>query len=247
MSAMRRTLTILKRELASYFAMPLAWVAIVVFLVLGGILTFFVGDFFERGQADLQAFFSFNPWLYLVLVPALSVGAWAQEHRSGTIELLLTLPLRVGEAVIGKFLAVWCVVGIALLLSFPLWLTVNYLGHPDNAVIAVSYLASWLMAGAMLAIGAAVSAAGRNQVIVFLIVAGLIFVWIAAGTPTAIGLLRGWAPAELVAGVAGASLSGHFAAVTRGTFEVSDLVYFPSLIIAFLAASVIIVDLNKAQ
>src|ERR1043165_186698 len=145
---MIRVLTIFRRELASYFATPLAYVFIVIFLVLGGVLAFFVGDFFERGQADLQAFFTFHPWLYLVLVPALSMRLWAEERRSGTIELFLTLPIRLSEAVIGKFLAAWCFAGIALALTFPFWLTVNFLGDPDNGVILAGYFASWLMAGA---------------------------------------------------------------------------------------------------
>src|SRR5438552_6702705 len=168
---MRNILTILNRELASYFATPLAYVFIIVFLVLAGILTFFVGDFFERGQADLQSFFGFHPWLYLVLIPALSMRLWAEERKSGTIELFLTLPIRMTEAVIGKFLAAWCFAGIALALTFTFWLTVNFLGRPDTVVILASYLASWLMAGALLAVGACVSAMTKNQVIAFVVAA----------------------------------------------------------------------------
>src|SRR5579872_5501014 len=161
---MRNTLIIFRRELASYFAAPLAYVFIVIFLVLAGVLTFFAGDFFGRGQDDLQSFFGFHPWLYLVLIPALSMRLWAEERKSGTIELFLTLPIRMIEAVVGKFLAAWCFAGIALALTFPFWLTVNFLGQPDNGVILAGYLASWLMAGAILAIGAAISAATKNQV-----------------------------------------------------------------------------------
>src|ERR1051326_8822926 len=188
---MSRTLTILNRELASYFATPLAYVFIVVFLVLAGILTFFVGDFFERGQADLQSFFGFHPWLYLVLIPALSMRLWAEERKSGTIELFLTLPIRLGEAVHGKFLAAWVVAGIALALTFPFWLTVDFLGAPDNGVILAGYLASWLMAGAILAIGAAVSATTKNQVIAFVVTAAIVFVLTVAGTPVVLGLFEG--------------------------------------------------------
>src|SRR5436309_9761579 len=155
---MQRTAVIFRRELASYFASPLAYIFIIIFLVLAGILTFFLGDFFERGQADLQSFFTFHPWLYLVLIPALSMRLWAEERKSGTIELFLTLPVRLGEAVLGKFLAAWCFACIALALTFPFWLTVLLLGNPDHGVIFTSYLGSWLMAGAILAIGAAVSA-----------------------------------------------------------------------------------------
>src|SRR5213078_1405239 len=156
---MTRTFAIFRRELRGYFVTPLAYLFIVIFLVLAGVLTFFVGNFFDRGQADLQSFFTFHPWLYLVLVPALSMRLWAEERKTGTIELFLTLPIRLGEAVLGKFLAAWFFTGIALALTFPFWLTVNFLGQPDNGVILASYLASWLMAGAILAIGAAVSAA----------------------------------------------------------------------------------------
>jgi ABC-2 type transport system permease protein len=244
---MSRTITIFNRELSGYFTTPLAYVFIIVYLVLAGILTFFVGDFFERGQADLQPFFTFHPWLYLVLLPALSMRLWAEERRSGTIELFLTLPIRLGEAVVGKFLAAWCFAGIALLLTFPFWLTVNFLGQPDNGVILASYGASWLMAGAILAIGAAVSATTKNQVIAFVVTAAFVFALTAAGTSTVLGLFRGWAPAGLLAAVAGASLYGHFAALTRGVVELPDLVYFLSLIIALLAANALIVDLKKAD
>jgi len=244
---MRNTFTIFRRELASYFATPLAYVFIVIFLVLAGVLTFFVGDFFERGQADLQSFFTFHPWLYLVLIPALSMRLWAEERKSGTIELFLTLPVRLIEAVLGKFLAAWCFAGIALALTFPFWITVNVLGDPDNGVILAGYVASWLMAGAVLAIGAAVSAATKNQVIAFVVTASLVFVLIAAGTSMVLGLFRDWAPAGLVDAVAGASILGHFNAITRGVIDLRDLIYFISVMIAFLAANAIIVDLKKAD
>jgi ABC-2 type transport system permease protein len=238
---------ICRRELAGYFATPLANVFIVIFLVLAGVLTFFVGDFFERGQADLQPFFTFHPWLYLVLVPAVSMRLWADERKSGTIELFLTLPIRLIEAVVGKFLAAWLFIGIALALTFPFWLTVLFLGDPDNGVIAASYLGSWLMAGAILAIGAAVSAATKNQIIAFIITAALVFVLVAAGTPTVIGIFEGWAPEPLIRAVAAASLFGHFTAITRGVLDLRDLVYFLSLTVAFLGANAVLVDLMKAE
>ena len=244
---MSRTFTIFRRELAGYFTTPLAYVFIVIFLVLAGVLTFFVGNFFERGQADLTAFFTFHPWLYLVLIPALSMRLWAEERKSGTIELFLTLPVRLGEAVLGKFLAAWCFAGIALALTFPFWLTVNFLGHPDNGVILAGYIGSWLMAGAILAIGAAVSATTKNQVIAFVVTAALVFVLIAAGSSAVLGILRGWAPPGLVEAVAGASLVRHFMAITRGVLAVPDLVYFLSIIAAFLGANALIVDLRKAD
>src|SRR5579864_3907035 len=244
---MSHTFTILNRELASYFATPLAYVFIIVFLVLAGVLTFFVGNFFERGQADLQSFFAFHPWLYLMLIPAVSMRLWAEERKSGTIELFLTLPIRLSEAVLGKFLAAWLFVGIALALTFPFWLTVLFLGNPDNGVIAASYIGSWLMAGAILAIGAAVSAATKNQIIAFIVTAALVFVLIAAGTPTVIGLFEGWAAESVIRAVAGASLFGHFTAITRGVLDLPDLIYFVSLIVAFLGANAVIVDLMKAD
>jgi ABC-2 type transport system permease protein len=241
------TLIICRRELAGYFATPLAYVFIVIFLLLAGVLTFFVGNFFERGQADLQSFFAFHPWLYLVLIPAVSMRLWAEEKKSGTIELFLTLPIRLSEAVLGKFLAAWLFIGIALALTFPFWLTVLFLGEPDNGVIFASYIGSWLMAGAILALGAALSAATKNQVIAFVLTAALVFVMIAAGTQTVIGLFQGWASDSLVRAIMGASLFGHFTAITRGVLDLRDLFYFLSLIVAFLGANAVLVDLLKAD
>jgi ABC-2 type transport system permease protein len=244
---MRSVLTIFRRELAGYFTTPLAYVFIVIFLVMAGILTFFVGNFFERGQADLQPFFNFHPWLYVVLIPALSMRLWAEERRSGTIELFLTLPIRMTEAVVGKFLAAWCFAGIALALTVPFRITVNFLGHPDNGVILASYIASWLMAGAMLSVGACVSAMTKNQVIAFVVTAALVFVFTVAGSSIVLGLFQGWAPEWLIRGVTQTSFLGHFSAITRGVIDMRDLVYFLSVMIAFLAANAILVDLEKAE
>src|SRR5207248_1876180 len=182
-SDMRSIGIIFRRELASYFATPLAYIFIVIFLVMAGTFAFFIGNFFERGQADLQAFFTFHPWLYLVLIPALSMRLWAEERKSGTIELFLTLPVRLSEAVLGKFLAAWCFAGIALALTFPFWITVNVLGAPDNGVILASYIGSFLMAGAILAIGAAVSAVTKSQVIAFVVTAAVAVLFTSAGSP----------------------------------------------------------------
>jgi ABC-2 type transport system permease protein len=237
---------ICRRELVGYFATPLAYVFIVIFLILAGVLTFFVGDFFERGQADLQSFFTFHPWLYLMLIPAVSMRLWAEERKSGTIELFLTLPIRLSEAVLGKFLAAWLFIGIALALTFPFWLTVLFLGDPDNGVILASYIASWLMAGAILALGAAVSAATKNQIIAFIVTAALVFVLIAAGTPTVLGIFEGWAPEGLIHAIVAASLFGHFTAITRGVLDLRDVVYFVSLMAAFLGANAVLIDLMKA-
>jgi ABC-2 type transport system permease protein len=211
------------------------------------VLTFFLGDFFARGQADLRPFFLFHPWLYLVLVPALSMRLWAEERKSGTIELFLTLPIRIGEAVLGKFLAAWCFTGIALILTFPFWITVNILGRPDNGVILASYIGSFLAAGALLAIGGAVSAVTKNQVIAFVVTAAIAFLLIAAGSQVVLGALTGWAPEGLIRAVAAASLVRHFGAITEGVIDVRDLVYFMSIMIACLAANAILVDLKKAD
>jgi ABC-2 type transport system permease protein len=244
---MRNILTIFRREFAGYFTTPLAYVFIVIFLVMAGMLTFFVGNFFGRGQADLQPFFEFHPWLYLVLIPALSMRLWAEERRLGTIELFLTLPIRMTEAVVGKFLAAWCFSGVALALTFPFWVTVNLLGHPDNGVIVASYIASWLLAGAMLAVGACISAVTKNQVIAFVVTAAVGFVFTAAGSPAVLGALQGWAPQWLIDAVAQASFVGHFSAITRGVLDLRNIAYFVSVIIAFLCANAILVDLEKAE
>ena len=244
---MRNVWTIFRRELKSYFATPLAYVFIVIFLAMTGILTFFLGNFFERGQADLVPFFGFHPWLYLVLIPALSMRLWAEERKSGTIELFLTLPIRVTEAVVGKFLAAWCFAGIALLLTFPFWVTVNVLGAPDNGVILASYGGSFLMAGATLAIGAAISAATKNQVIAFVVTAALAFLFIAAGSSVVLGLLRDWAPEWVLRGIGAMSFLDHFTAITRGVVELRDIFYFLSIIVAFLGANAVLVDLKKAD
>jgi len=244
---MRNLLTIFRREFVSYFTTPLAYVFIVIFLVMAGMLTFFVGNFFGRGQADLQPFFEFHPWLYLVLIPALSMRLWAEERRSGTIELFLTLPIRMTEAVVGKFLAAWCFAGVALALTFPFWVTVNLLGHPDNGVILASYIGSWLMAGALLAIGACVSAVTKNQVIAFVVTAALAFIFTGAGSPAVLGALQGWAPQWLIDAFAEMSFVDHFSGITRGVLDLRDVAYFVSIMIAFLCANTILVDLEKAE
>ncbi|MDR3515227.1 MAG: ABC transporter permease subunit [Azospirillaceae bacterium] len=244
---MRNIGVIFRRELAAYFATPLAYVFIVIFLALAGTLTFFLGNFFERGQADLQPFFSFHPWLYVVLIPALSMRLWSEERRSGTIELLLTLPITMGQAVLGKFLAAWVFTLIALALTFPIWISVNALGQPDNGVILASYAASWLMAGSMLAIGATVSSLCKNQVIAFVLTACLCFVLTLAGSPMVVGLLTGWAPESVIETVASYSFLTHFGSITKGVIDIRDAIYFASLIGGFLIANTLLVDLKKAD
>ncbi|MGE5201917.1 MAG: ABC transporter permease subunit [Acidobacteriota bacterium] len=244
---MHNVAVIVRRELQGYFATPLAYVFIVIFLVLAGSLAFFVGNFFERGQADLQPFFNFHPWLYLVLIPALAMRLWAEERKGGTIELLLTLPISMTEAVVGKFLASWIFAGIALALTFPFWLTVRYLGNPDDGVILASYIGSFLMAGAFLAVGACLSALTKNQVIAFVVTAAICFLFTVSGSQIVLGVLRGWAPQALLDTVAGLSFLTHFNAIVRGVIDLRDAVFFLSTIALFLYANTVIVDLKKAD
>ena len=243
---MRNIGLIFRRELAAYFATPLAYIFIIIFLVLAGTLTFFVGGFMERDQADLQAFFNFHPWLYLFLVPALSMRLWAEERRTGSIELLLTMPITMTQAVLGKYLAAWVFTGIALLFTAPIWLTVNYLGDPDNGVIVASYLASFLMAGAFMAIGSMISASTKNQVIAFVLTPTVCFVLTLAGSPIVIEFFANWAPPMLIDMINGLGFLSHFQAIQRGVIDVRDIVYFASIIGLALYANALILDLEKA-
>lgn len=238
---------VFRRELRSYFATPVAYVFIVIFLILSSAFTFYMGGFYERGQADLLPFFTFLPWLYLFLVPAVSMRLWAEERKSGTIELLLTLPLTMWQAVVGKFLAAWSFIGIALLLTFPLWLTVSYLGDPDHGVILASYLGAMLMAGAFLAIGSCISAATRNQVVAFILTVVVCFVLVMAGFPLVLDFFRAWAPQGLVDAVAGLSFLTHFVSISKGVIDLRDLLYFVLMIGFWLYASAIVIDLKKAD
>src|ERR1700761_9114934 len=244
---MSQTVIILKRELRSYFATPLAYVFILIFLVLCGVFTFQVGGFFERNQADLQAFFRWHPWLYLVLIPALSMRLWAEERNSGSIELLMTLPVTLWQAVLGKFLAAWCFAGIALMLTFPIWITVNYLGSPDNGTIVAAYLGSLLMAGGFLSIGMCLSAATRNQVVAFITAALVGFVFLLAGFPLVLDFARGLLPQAIVDAIASLSFFTHFEAISKGVIDLRDLVYFAALIGFWLAATAVVLDMKKAE
>jgi ABC-2 type transport system permease protein len=237
---------IFRRELGAYFTTPIAYVFLVIFVFLSGIFTFYLGNFFARGQADLQPFFSFHPWLYLFLIPALAMRLWAEERRSGTVELLLTLPLTVTQAVLGKFLAAWFFTAIALVLTTPIWLTANYLGDPDNGVILAAYLGSLLMAGAFLAVGACLSALTRNQVIAFVVSAVVCLLFVLSGFPLVLDFFRPWAPQALVDAVAGLSFLTHFNAISRGVLDLRDLIYFVSMIAFWLFANVILVENRKA-
>jgi ABC-2 type transport system permease protein len=243
---LRTTAVIAKRELAAYFATPLASVFLIVFVALTGAFAFYVGNFFERGQADLFPFFAYHPWLYLLLVPAVAMRLWAEERKTGTIELLMTLPISPWAAVLGKFLAAWAFIGIALLLTFPIWVTVNLLGDPDNGVILTSYLGSFLMAGAFLAIGAFVSALTKNQVIAFILAASICFLFLMSGVDLVQNALRAWAPGIVADAISSMSLLTHFQQIARGVVEAPTLILFVSLIVFFLFANMIAVDQKKA-
>jgi ABC-2 type transport system permease protein len=244
---MRNIGIVFRRELASYFATPLALVFIVIFLVLASAFAFYLGGFYERGQADLAPFFNYHPWLYLFLIPALSMRLWAEERKSGSIELLMTLPVTLMQAVVGKYLAAWAFSGIALALTFPIWITVNYLGHPDNGAILAAYVGSLLMAGGFLAIGACLSAATRNQVIAFIITVVVCFGFLLSGFPMVLGLFEGWAPQAVIDAVASLSFLTHFNAISKGVIDFRDLVYFGTLIAAWLAANALVLDMKKAD
>jgi len=236
-----------RRELRSYFATPVAYVFIVIYLVLIGTFTFYLGRFYERGQADLSSFFNFHPWLYLFLVPAISMRLWAEERKTGSIELLMTMPITAWQAVLGKYLAAWAFTGIALALTFPVWITVNYLGNPDNGAILAGYIGSFLMAGGFLAIGACLSATTRNQVIAFVITVVVCFGFLLSAFPLVLDLFSGWAPQALVDGIASLSFLTHFSNISKGVIDFRDLIFFGLLIGAFLYANTIVLQWKQAD
>ena len=238
---------VMRRELRSYFVTPVAYVFLVIFLVLAGILTFYAGDFYERGQADLQPFFMMHPWLYLILVPAITMRMWAEESKGGTLELLLTLPLTLWQAMLGKFFAAWLFIGLALVLTFPIWITVNYLGSPDNGVIVAGYLGSWLMAGSFIAIGACLSALTRSQVVAFILSALVCVLLILVGQPQVLDFFSGALPRRLINAVAHLSMLRHFEAIARGVLDVRDLLYFLLSTIGWLLAGVLLLDLKRTR
>lgn len=233
------------REFKAYFATPMAAIFLGVFLALGAGMTFFLGGFFERGQADLAAFFVWLPWLFLILIPAIGMRLWAEERRSGTIELLLTLSVSTAALVVGKFLAGWAFVAVALILSMPLWVTVNYLGSPDNGTIATAYLGSWLMAGAFLAVAGCISATTKNQVIAFILAALASFLLVMAGFPLVQAAVRDWAPALLTEAVRSLSVLDHFERLSQGVIEAPTAFFFVSLILLALWINVLVVDLKR--
>ena len=244
---MRNIWIIAKREFKGYFATPLALVFIVIFLALTGAFAFYVGGFFSRGYADLSPFFAYHPWLFPLLVPAIGMRLWAEERKTGTIELLMTLPVSTLDAVLGKFLAAWAFCGLALALTFPMWITVNVLGDPDNGIILASYIGSFVMAGAFLAISACISSLTKNQVIAFIIAATVCFLFTMSGAQLVLNFFQGWAPGVFVDALRSMSFLTHFQAVTQGVIDIKDVVFFGSLIVMWLFLNIIAVEINKGR
>jgi ABC-2 type transport system permease protein len=245
-TALRHIISIAKREVTGYFASPVAYVFIVIFLLLTGFFTFMVGSFFGRGQANLLSFFVWHPWLYLFLVPAVGMRMWSEERRLGTIELLLTMPITPWQAIVGKFLASWLVLALALALTFPIVITVNYLGHPDNGVIVASYLGSLLLCGAYLAVSAMTSAMTRNQVVSFILSVVLCLFLILAGWPPVTNLLTQWASPWLIETIAAFSVMTHFESIQNGVIDSRDVVFFVSVIVFCLFATSVIIRAHRS-
>lgn len=236
---------IFKRELASYFNTPLAYVFLVIFLAMQGMFTFYLGQFYDREQADLAAFFGFHPWLYLFLVPAISMRLWAEDRRVGTMELLMTLPVSTAALVVGKYLAALAFTSLALAMTFPIWITVNWLGSPDNGVIVTGYIGSLLMAAAYLAIGTALSASTRNQVIAFIMTVTCCFLFVVAGLPMVLDAAHALFPQTVVLVVANLSFLTHFENLQKGTVSLNDVVYFLSVIALWLWINRVILETKR--
>ena len=242
---MRQFLSITKRELISYFATPVAYVFITIFLLLSGLFTFYLGNFFEIGQASLGSFFEWHPWLYLFLVPAITMRLWSEEKKSGTIELLTTLPVSTLNIVLGKFMAAWLFTLLALILTFPMWITVNYLGNPDNGVIMASYIGSLLMSGGYLSIGIFISSLTKNQVIAFIVSVTVCFLFTVSGLPIVLDFFTNWAGEAITDVIASFSFLANYSDISRGIIDLRTLVYFLSLIFLFLYLNVITLDNSR--
>ena len=244
---MNGLLSIYKREFTSYFVTPVAYVFIVIFLFMTGVFSFYLGAFYESNQADLEPFFRFHPWLYLFLIPAISMRLWSDERKSGTIELLMTLPVSITDTVVAKYLAARSFTAIALFLTFPMWITVNYLGNPDNTVILASYIGSLIMAGGFLAIGSCISALTKSQVIAFVISVVICFMFILSGFPMVLDLFESWAPQAVVDAIASFSFLTHFTSIKKGVIDIRDVIYFAALITFWLYVNIVIIENKKAN
>lgn len=244
---MNAVAAVFRRELRSYFVTPVAYVFIVIFLMLANWFAFYLGNFYGRGQADLSPFFVYHPWLFLFLVPALSMRLWAEERKSGSIELLMTLPLDPWQAVAGKFLAAWAFTCLAIALTFPIWVTVNYLGAPDNGAILAAYLGSALMAGGFLAVGSCISATTKNQVVAFILSVVACLALLLAGFQGVLDIFAVWAPQALVDAIASLSFLTHFDSISKGVIDLRDVVYFCLLIGMCLYANTLVLAIKKAD
>ena len=244
---MKMTNIIFRREFSSFFSTPVAYVFIAIFLIMSGVFTFYMGNFYERGQADLLPFFNFHPWLYLFLVPAMAMRTWSEERKSGTIELLMTLPITPVQAMLGKFLAAWCILGLSLVLTFPLWIMVNYLGSPDNGIIFAAYIGSWLMAGAFLSVGICMSALSKSQVVAFILAVVVCFLFVLSGTGLVLEVFKGIVPSMLLDTIASFSFLTHFEAISKGVIALKDVGYFVIVTAAWLFAGLVIIEQKKAQ
>ncbi|CAN2048519.1 ABC-2 type transport system permease protein [Candidatus Magnetomoraceae bacterium gMMP-1] len=244
---MKNIRIVMKRELSSYFGSPVAYVFIVIFLLLIGFFTFSVSHFYEAGQADLRSFFEWHPWLFLFLIPSVAMKLWADERRTGTIELIMTLPITLTEVILGKFLAAWIFIGIALFLTFPLVFTVMYLGSPDIGAIFCAYIGSFLMSGAYLSVGSMTSSMTRSQVISFILAVVICLFMVLAGWPPVTEALSGWAPLWLVNTIAGFSFMSHFQSIQRGMLDLRDFIYYFSVIFFMLFTNGVLLQSRKAK
>lgn len=244
---MSASLTIFKREFASFFSTPVAYIFILIFLVMSAVFAFLFGGLYEKGQADLLSFFNFHPWLYLFLVPAIAMRTWSEERKSGSIELLMTLPVTTMQIMLGKFFAAWAILGLCLILTFPLWLTVAYLGHPDNGIILAAYIGSWLMSGAFLAVGICMSATTRNQVIAFILAIVICFIFVLIGSPVMLDMFQSWAPNFVIDIIADLSFLTHFQNIAKGVITLNDIMFYCLSISVWLYAGYVIVEQKKAN
>ena len=242
---MASVMTIFRREFASYFATPVAYVFLIIFLVMQGLFTFYIGQFYQREQADLVAFFAYQPWLYLFLMPAIAMRLWAEDRKSGTFELLLTLPVPLGAVVAGKYLAAVAFAGLALMLTAPIWITVNWLGSPDNGVITTGYLGSLLMASAYIAIGSALSATTKNQVVAFILAVTMCFLFLVSGLPMVLDAFSGWAADPVVEAIANLSFLTHFNNLQKGVVALSDVAFFLAIIVLWLWINRIVIESKR--
>lgn len=246
MRCIRNTTTVFAREFKSYFESPVAYVFLVVFLLLIGFLTFSVGSFYERNSADLSPFFFWHPWVYLLLVPAACMGLWAEERRTGTVELLLTMPITMTQAIVGKFLAAWAFISLAIILTFPIVFTTCHLGNPDLGVVFCGYLGSILLAGAYVSTGMLTSSMTRSQVIGFVLALVICLLLLLAGWEPITGYFVKWAPLWLVNAVESVSFMPHYASMQRGVIDLRDIGYYVSVMFLMLSATHVVLDNRKS-